>query len=150
MQLQHEFTIHPFLGDRHVVGRGPYGARVVAGVSGGWVRGERLNGTVVGPGADWALTTGDGFAHVDVRLQIVTDDDATIFVAYTGLLELNDAVTAALASSERETSWDDQYFRVETRFECGAPAYDWLHRSLFVARGRIATDGVEYEVARLL
>ena len=149
MELQYEFTMHPTLGARHVIGAGPFGGRVVAGVSGGWVRGERVNGTVVGPGADWALATGDGYAHVDVRLQIVTDDQATIFVVYTGLLEVNDAVSAALTSDERETSWDDQYFRVEPRFECGAERYSWIHRSLFVARGRIATDGVEYEVYRV-
>lgn len=150
MELQYEFTIHPTLGTRHVVGAGPYGGRVVAGVDGGWVRGERMNGAVVGPGADWALANGDGFARVDVRLQIVTDDQATVFVAYTGLLEVNDAVSAALTSPDKETSWDDQYFRVTPRFECGAQQYSWLHHSVFVARGRIATDGVEYEVSRVL
>ena len=40
--------------------------------------------------------------------------------------------------------------RVQPRFECGAEQYSWLHRSLFVARGRIATDGVEYEISRVV
>lgn len=131
------------------VGVGPFGFRGVAEVTGGTVSGARLNGAVVAPGADWVLGGTDGWARLDVRLQIATDDGALVYVAYDGLLERNATVRAALAEPAAETAWDDQYFRTAPHFECGAPGYEWLHHCLFVARGRIAPAGVEYEIFRL-
>ena len=32
----------------------------------------------------------DGYGRIDVRLQIVTDDGAVLYVTYTGLLEMNE------------------------------------------------------------
>lgn len=148
--LQYEFTMHATLGPTQVVGSGPGGTRLVVPVTGGWVRGDRLAGEILPPGADWVLVGSDGFGRVDVREQVRTDDGATIFVAYEGLLEINAAVTAALADPAAETSWDDQYFRVAPRFESGSETYGWMHQALFVARGRIALDGVEYEVSRVV
>jgi len=147
--LHDEFTMHATLGATQVVGQVPGGTRLVVPVTGGWVRGERVNAEIVPPGADWVLVGADGLGRVDVRLQIRTDDGATVYMAYEGLLELNAAVSGALADPAVETSFDDQYFRVAPRFECGAESYRWMQRALFVARGRIATDGVEYEVSRV-
>lgn len=149
-ELQYEFTMHATLGPSQVVGHVPGGTRMVVPVTGGWVKGDRVNGTVVPPGADWVLMGADGWGRVDVRDQIQSDDGAMLYVAYEGLLEVNDGVLAALADPNVETGWDDQYFRVAPRIECGAAAYRWVHHTLFVARGRIALDGVEYEVSRVL
>ena len=148
--LRDEFTMHATLAPTQVVGQTPGGTRLVVPVTGGWERGDRVNGEIVPPGADWVLVGADGFGRVDVRLQIRTDDGATVYVAYEGLLEINAAVTVALADPAVEASWDDQYFRVALRFESGAEAYRWMQQALFVARGRIATDGVEYEVSRVV
>ena len=108
-----------------------------------------MNGTIVGPGADWMLIGPDGFGRVDVRLQIETDDGAVIYVRYEGLIELNAASSAALMDPRAETTWDDQYFRTAPRFETGDERYAWLNRTAFVARGRVTTDGLEYEVFRV-
>lgn len=147
--LQYEFTLHVALEPNIVAGAGPYGTRMVAPVAGGTVSGERLNGTIQLPGADWVLIGNDGFGRLDVRLQVQTDDGAVVYVSYGGLLELNAAARAAIADPTVETGWDEQYFRVDPRFETGAKQYAWLQQSLFVGRGRIATDGVEYEVYRV-
>jgi hypothetical protein len=147
--LQYEFTMRAVLGSTQVVGRVAAGVRMVVPVTGGWVRGERLSGEIVPPGADWAIV-GDGWARVDVREQLRTDDGATIYVAYEGLLEVNDKVLGALADPALETGWDDQYFRVTPRLEAAAEQYDWVNYTVFVARGRIAPDGVEYEVSCVL
>ena len=147
--LHHEFTMRAVVASGQPVGAGPSGLRLVAAVSTGTVTGERLNGTIVGPGADWVKVSKDGFARVDVRLQISTDDGALIYVTYDGLLELNEKTIAALGDRSLETAWDDQYFRTAPVFETGTNQYEWLQRSLFVARGRITTDGVEYQVYRV-
>lgn len=149
MTLHHEFTLRAVLESAQPVGAGPSGLRMVAAVTAGTATGERLNGAIVGPGADWVRIGRDGFSRLDVRLQIRTDDGVLIYVTYEGLLELNKSVVDALENPKLETGWDDQYFRTSPRFETGASQYEWLHRSLFVARGRITTDGVEYEVSRV-
>ena len=149
VELDHEFTMRAVLAAGLPIGAGPSGLRLVAAVSTGTVTGERLNGTIVGPGADWVKVGKDGLARVDVRLQISSDDGALIYFTYDGLLELNEKAVAALGDHSLETAWRDQYFRTAPVFETGANQYEWLQRSLFVARGRITTDGVEYQVYRV-
>jgi Protein of unknown function (DUF3237) len=149
LTLDHELTMNIALARPLMVGPGPLGMRVVGGVATGRVAGARVNGSVVGPGADWLLIGADGFGRVDVRLQIETDDRALVFARYEGLLELNDASSAALIDPAVETAWDDQYFRTTPRFETGDERYAWLNCTVFVARGRVTTDGVEYEVFRV-
>jgi len=150
VELHHEFTMRAEVAAGLPIGAGPSGLRLVAAVSTGTVTGERLNGTIVGPGADWVKVGKDGLARVDVRLQISSDDGALIYFTYDGLLELNEKAVAALGDHSLETAWRDQYFRTAPVFETGANQYEWLQRSLFVARGRITTDGVEYQVYRVV
>jgi hypothetical protein len=150
MELVHEMTLRCVLGGGVVTpGPGPLGMRVVASLSGGTVTGERISGTMQGAGADWLLIGPDGYGRVDVRGQIVTDDGAAIYVQYLGLLEMNKAVGRASVDPTAETTYDDQYFRITPRFETGDERYAWLNTSMFVAEGRIATDGVEYQVYRV-
>lgn len=147
MELIHEFTYQAQLGDTLVPGRGPFGTRAIATVTGGWARGERITGSVVGAGADWVLIGSDGFNRLDVRLQIQTDDGAVLYLAYTGLLEFNDAAQKGMAGGE--TQFDDQYFRTTPRIETGHADYAWVNTTLFVARGRLVGGAVEYEVYRV-
>ena len=147
MELVQECVFHADLSEPLDLGSGPAGARMVIPVAGGWVKGARLNGTVVGPGGDWAVLGADGFARLDVRAQLQTDDGAVIYITYTGLLELNDAAMGGLAGGS--TEYEDQYFRTTPHFETGDERYRWLTTSLFVARGRLVPGAVEYEISRL-
>jgi hypothetical protein len=131
------------------IGTGGFGNRVVGSISAGTVTGPRINGTLIGPGADWALLGGDGYGRVDVRLQIRTDDAALIYVQYVGLLELNDRSSAAMTDRHLETTFEDQYFVTTPRMECGTERYEWVNRTVFVARGRFTRTGVRYEVYRV-
>ena len=136
-------------GEALLVGPGSAGRRVVAAVGGGTVTGERISGTIVGPGADWVLMGRDGWGRVDVRLQIATGDGACIYVEYCGLMEMNAATAAALADGATETTFDDQYFVITPRMECGDERYGWVNHTMFVARGRLTRGGVCYEVYRI-
>ena len=147
MDLVHEFNFQASLGRSLAVGAGPAGQRVVAAVADGSVKGDRINGAIVGPGADWAVLGADGYAQIDVRLQIKTDDGAVLLMTYTGSLELTDKVMAAFAGGA--TEFDDQYFRTHVRLECGDERYTWVNRTLFVGKGRMLPGGVEYDVYRL-
>lgn len=149
MELVEEGILHAELSERGLdVGKGPYGTRAVATVTGGWVKGARINGSIVGAGADWILLGDDGWGRLDVRAQIQTDDGAVIYVQYGGLLELNDKVMAAMAPGA-STAFADQYFRTTPRLETGDERYAWVNTTLFVGEGRLHENGVEYKLYRL-
>jgi len=147
MKMIEEFTLSGNLLPPVPIGDGPIGTRVYYELSGGEVRGERLNGKVLG-GGEWALIAADGYLRVDVRAQVETDDGAFLYIQYFGLLELNDAVQTALANGTA-TDFADQYFYTNPRFETGDERYQWLNTTFFVGEGRVTPNpGVEYRVWR--
>ncbi|HVQ57715.1 MAG TPA: DUF3237 domain-containing protein [Solirubrobacterales bacterium] len=150
MELQHEFTFNAHLAPAIPVGDGPFGNRRIREVTGGEVTGERISGKVGSGGADWVLVGPDGWGRLDVRLTILTDDGASIYVQYFGVIEYNDAVHAANAG-ERSSEYSDQYFRTAPRLETGDERYAWVNRTLFVGEGRLHPGPVvEYRVHRVL
>jgi len=147
MQLVQECTLHATLKPPLPIGPGPAGTRLYYEVTGGEVAGERLRGKILG-GGEWALLGADGFVRIDVRLQIETHDGAFLYAQYTGLLELNDAVQATLASGSG-TDFGDQAFFTNPRIETGDPRYAWVNTTFFIGEGRMAAGlGVEYRVWR--
>jgi hypothetical protein len=147
MNLIHEFTMSATLGELLPIGAGPIGTRMHYDLTGGQISGDRLNGKVLG-GGEWALLREDGFIGVDVRAQVKTDDGAHLYIQYTGLLEMNEAVQAALGSGEG-SSFEDQYFYTNPRIETGDERYAWLNTTFFIGEGRITQGGgVEYRVWR--
>jgi len=128
-----------------VVGSVPLGQRVIAEVTGGSFEGERLNGSVNTPGADWIMVSNDGIGHIDVRLTLKTDDGALIYMQYLGKLVFNDKMAEATAQG-KETQLGDTYFMTQPRFETGSADYAWLNSIVAVAEGRVIEGGVEYKV----
>ena len=146
MRLEHLMRYEASLSPaQQPVGKGPYGDRLIAEVIGGTFEGPRLKGEVLTCGGDWILIDADGFGHIDVRLTLKTHDDAYVFVQYTGVLEMNDAVVTALAQGEA-TRPGDAYFMTQPRFETGDARYAWLNRLVAVAQGNVIPGGVAYEV----
>ena len=132
------------------VGFGPAhnGTRFFVEATDGRVEGERLSGTLSG-GGDWLLAGTDGTGRLDVRIHITTDDGAAIYVQYSGILELNDAVMAAVTAGG-STDFEDQYFRSAPRFETGDANYAWLTQNVFLGKGHFLGNGiVEYDVYRV-
>lgn len=147
MHLVHEFTLTATLKPPLPIGSGPIGTRMFYEVTGGEVTGERLRGTLLG-GGEWALIGPDGFVRIDVRLQVRTHDRAHLYIQYTGLLELNEAVQGALASNAG-TDFGRQYFFTNPRLETGDERYAWVNTTFFIGEGRLLPGlGVEYRVWR--
>ena len=139
------FTIHAELEAMMNLGRTPYGERRIIGISGGTVRGPRLNGRILPGGADWQIVRSDGAADISARYTIETDAGARILVSSDGLRHGPTAVMERLA---RGDSVDPAlyYFRTAMRFETADPSVDWLNRILALARGQREARAVRLEV----
>lgn len=147
MNLVHECSFIASLRPPLPIGAGPMGTRMYYDVIEGEITGERLRGRVLG-GGEWALIGPDGFLRVDVRLQAETHDGALLYIQYTGLLGLNDAVQAALGNGTG-TEYGDQYFFTNPRFETGDARYAWLNTTFFVGEGRVRPGNcIEYRLSR--
>ena len=128
----------------------PVGAREYWEMTEGTLTGDRIRARIAMPGGDWMVVSADRFGRPDVRVQFVTDDDATILLHYTGLVERTEAFKKAVAEGTA-TGWSDQYMRMAMRFDTGAAKYRWLGESLFIAEGRLAgPKEIEYRIYRVL
>lgn len=130
-----------------VVGPGPFGTRQLFDVRGGEFTGPRLVGKVLPSGGDWALMGADGVVRLDVRIMLETVDEALIYMQFTGVLEVNDLVTAA-ASGTRDPEYDDAYFVMQPRFETGDSRYAWVNRCVGLAEGKVGQNRAWYRVYR--
>ena len=147
MNLVQAFTMHATLREPLPIGTGPIGTRMYYEVIGGAIEGDLIRGKLLG-GGEWALIGPDGFLRVDVRLQAETHDGAYLYIQYTGLLELSEAVQTALAQGTA-TDYEDQYFYTNPRIESGDERYAWVNTTFFIGEGHIlANNSVEYRVWR--
>jgi len=149
MKLEPLMTVHADLKPPLDLGLGPYGTRLVFDVTGGYFAGTRLRGTLLPSGGDWLLLDAEGAGHLDVRITLVTEDGARIFVQYYGVIVMNEAVTRALTQGG-ETTYGETYFMTQPRYETGDARYKWLNRVIAVAEGRVVSSAVEYQVFELV
>jgi hypothetical protein len=139
------FTIHAELSAIMNLGRTPYGERRIIYITGGTVRGAKLQGRILPGGADWQIVRGDGAADISARYTIETDAGAHIVVKSDGLRHGPPEVLERLA---RGDSVDPSlyYFRTVMRFETSDPAVDWLNRILALARGQREANAVRLDI----
>lgn len=132
LPVEHLCTVHLDVGTPTYVKDGPEGTKLMVAITGGTVRGARLNGTVQPySGGDWVSIGNGGNMRIDVRLTIETDDGAAIFVSYRGVLDGGRAVCGPL-------------------FETGDERYAWLNKHQGVGIGSASAEGVDYEFYAVL
>jgi len=131
LPVDYLFTLKLGVGAKpRMIKNGPQGTRIVAGVDSGTFEGPSLKGTVVPPGGDWVTSRANRVAQLDVRLLLVTDDDATILMQYKGI--------ADFAKGQARSA---------PQFETGDERYAWLNDVQGVGLGQLAPDGgVSYDV----
>jgi Protein of unknown function (DUF3237) len=93
---------------------------------GGWVKGPKINGTLVGPGGDWLRVMPSGVARIDVRATIKTDDGALIYITYNGIFKDSKETEERANKGEVLTS-KDLYFIIAPTMETSAKKYEWLN-----------------------
>ena len=94
--------------------------------AGGWVKGPKVNGTLIAPGADWLRIMPGGNLRLDVRATIKTDDGALIFLSYNGIISRSREIADRMAKGEVMTS-ADQYFITAPTMQTSSEAYSWLN-----------------------
>jgi hypothetical protein len=116
---------------------GPNGTRVIVTAMSGSFEGPKLKGTVADvAGGDWLIIRADGIMSLDVRLCLLTDDGASIYVTYTGL-------------GRREAD-GSTVIRTVPRFETADERYVWLNSVQAVSHGTTGKGTVTYDVYGLL
>ena len=153
LSLKPEFLFHVACGPVLAVVWGPLGNRQYYAMTEGTITGARLNGRLLGQGADWMLLPNDGYMRMDVRIQIQTEDNATILAHYFGPAEANARLREAIQSCS-ETNFGDQAIRTYWILESGAAQYAWVNNCLFVGEGRArpfraGVQGFEHRVYRV-
>ena len=141
-----------FTEPQQMVGRGHFGTRMIAALTGGDVQGERLSGRVMPSGGDWATIDERGVLRLDARVTFETHDDALIYVSYRGVLRPMDKVRDYSRRGGPQTPEEHAqvYFRTAPIFETGHPDYQWLNDIVTVGIGASVGGAVEYDVYELL
>jgi len=137
IDVEHLFTLTADVGDfsHALIAKGPAGTRLVAPVAGGSFEGPNIRGTIVPPGGDWVYARANRVIKVDVRLQLVTDDDEHILMQYQGIGHPQPDGTTQI--------------RTAPLFETGAQKYAYLNDLQAVGIGTAEGDLVTYEIYRL-
>ena len=135
LPVEHLFTLVGRLGGTSVIQGGPQGGRAIVAVPGGTFEGPKLKGTLAeNSGGDWVTLRADGTFKLDVRITLVTDDGATIFMAYQGIGKRGE---------------NGNVLRTAPLFETGDERYAWLNSVQAVGLGTSGRETVTYDVYAL-
>ena len=137
------------LAEPQVVGATPHGDRRIYYVTGGTVKGPKLNGEVLPGGGDWLLLRPDGAGELDVRATLRTDDGHLIYSYYRGILDVPPEVGQRIFAGE-DVDPSEYYFRTTPVYETSSEKYGWLNRTIAVAVGKLAPNWVGYNVYAIL
>ena len=132
--LTFAFEAHVELGPPMELGQVPQGRRRIIPIVGGTFEGPALRGRVLDNGADWQIVRADGFADLDTRYALQTDDGHIVYVQNKGMRHAPPEILARLNAGEMVDP-DQVYFRTIPVFETSAPELQWLARSVFVGSG---------------
>ncbi len=95
--------------------------------AGGWIKGPRISGKFVAPCADWVRIMPSGALRLDVRCSILTDDNASIYMTYSGIIQHSPESAERLNKGEVLTTKDIPYFISAPTFQTSSEKYAWLN-----------------------
>ena len=143
------FTIRVGVSELHDIGQTPIGLRHIDMLGAGSFEGPRLRGQVLAGGLDQKVFRPDGAMNSNVRLVLRTDDDAMIYMYYTGIRYGAPEVMQRIADGE-EVDPSEYYLRNTPSFETASETYDWLNRIVAAGVGRRMPDHAAYDVFHIL
>ena len=148
LQSDFLFTIRISVDDLCDIGATPFGTRHIDMLGEGSFEGPKLRGVGIG-GMDQKIFRSDGAMNPNVRLILKTDDEALIYMSYTGIRHGSKEVMERIASGG-EVDPSEYYLRNTPYFETSAPQYDWINRIVSVGVGRRTPDHAAYDIFEIL
>ena len=148
---QLEFLMHLAVdvGEITSMGDGPVGERRIVGIVGGTFEGPGLRGEVLAGGADWQIVRKDGVLDLDARYVLKEAGGGLVRVTSQGYRHGPAELLAALGRGE-QVDPAKYFFRTVMRFETGAPALEWLNRTIALATAERKARQVLLEAFRVL
>ncbi len=122
-----------------MLGETSVGRRIIQEFRAVHFEGERLRGAMTGKsGADWLTIDGEGHATMDIKVVLLTDDGAHVFVTLDG-----------------RAHWPEQLGQgtiySTARFESGDERYRWVNHLPLVSRGSVASGrAVAHEIFEMI
>lgn len=147
--LSFAFEIVASIGTPLSGGPGRNGIRRIIPITGGTVRGPRLNGRVLPGGADHELVRADGNSVVEAHYALEADDGTPITIVNKGLYVAPADVTRRLDAGEAVAP-QSYYFRTAPVFDAPDGPHAWLADRLFVATCRFTPQEVTIRVHEVL
>ena len=142
------FTIRVTVDRLHDVGETLFDKRHIDMLDDGSFEGPKLKGIVL-EGMDQKIFRSDGAMNPNVRIILKTDDDALIYMYYTGIRYGSREVMQRIADGETVDP-SEYYLRNTPYFETSVEKYDWLNRIVSVGVGRRMPDHAEYDIFQIL
>ena len=146
------FDMHITLKDMCDFGESHVGRRLLFDVKSGYFEGQNIKGVLRESGGDWMLQHPDGSFTLDVRLTLVTEDDAFIYMNYRGRMVIPDEMKPQVLTSHLRQERDKEHYYLRTliMFETASSKYQYLNEMVAVAHGYLTQAGVSYHVMEVL
>ena len=149
LETRYVFTVTAEIAEATTAGDIGHGVRRIIPITGGEVRGERVNGKVLPFGADFQIIRPNELIDLEARYAFETDDGAVVYVENRGI---RFGPVDLLEKLKRGEPVDPKliYFRTLPKFETGAAKYRWLVQHIFVASAARHADRVVIDVHMVL
>ena len=149
LETRYVFTLTVRIAEVTSAGEIGTGVRRIIPITGGEVRGEKVNGKVLPFGADFQIIRPNELIELEAKYAFETDDGAVVYVENKGL---RFGPIDLLQKLKRGEPVDPKliYFRTVPKFETGAPNYRWLMENLFIGSAARHADRVVIDVHQVL
>src|ERR1043166_9753746 len=131
LETKYVFTLTVRIADVTPAGDIGHGVRRIIPITGGEVRGEKVNGRVLPFGADFQIIRPNELIDLEARYAFETDDGAVVYVENKGI---RFGPVELLQKLKRGEPVDPSliYFRTVPTFETGHDHSPWLMENLFI------------------
>ena len=145
LRTKYVFTITAEIAEVTVAGDIGHGVRRIIPITGGEVKGEKVNGKVLPFGADFQIIRPNELIDLEARYAFETDDGAVVYVENKGI---RFGPVDLLQKLKRGEPVDPSliYFRTVPKFETGHEKYRWLMEHLFIGSAARRADRVVIDV----
>src|ERR1700759_746872 len=149
IETEYVFTITARIAEVTTAGDIGHGVRRIIPITGGEVRGEKVNGKVLAFGADFQIIRPNELIDLEAKYAFETDDGAVVHVENRGI---RFGPVDLLQKLKRGEPVDPKliYFRTVPKFETGHEKYRWLMQNLFIGSAARHPDRVVIDVHQVL